>query len=127
MTHSLIKRKCGGLVTRNEQETSIGQCCLCHAPLIRVDYEWYYHDQYRYKSEPSRWIASHETNLAHEGASHCADCEAQLRKTRERFVKRQRVNFIERDGTTTTELVTRAPLHPAWNSYFKSIGMASIK
>lgn len=127
MAHPLIVKRYPRMTTRNETETTLGNCCLCQAPLIRVDYEWWQRDDYRKNSPPSGWVASHEVNSAFEGATHCCNCENELRDARNIIVKRQRVNFVERDGTVSTELVTRAPLHPNWKGYFRSIGMLAIK
>lgn len=128
MPHPLIAKRYHTMITRNEGETILGNCCLCHTDLIRVDYEWYERSHhYRYGQSSSTWQASHETNVAYAGATHCCECEKELRDSRNRIVNRQRVNFVERDGTIETELITRAPLHPGWRSYFKAIGMSPIK
>lgn len=124
MPHPVISKRYPHMTTRNETETILGNCCLCQSPLIRVDYEWWMRSE-RYHS--GFWEASHEVNTAFEGATHCCNCEDELRKARNVIVKRQRVNFVERDGTVSTELITRAPLHPNWKAYFRSVGMLAIK
>lgn len=126
MTHPIILKRYPTMITRNEAETVLGKCCLCGASLVRVDYEWWSRDRHGSGS----WESSHETNTAFDGAQHCCDCEDELKKTRNRIWKRQSRKVREGKrlgGVVVTELVTRAPLHRGWNSYFRSIGMQPIK